>query len=85
MDKSSEEQSEQWQSEWMKAVYRLASTLKHLEQENPWPERPLLPQAMDYLMTELWDRCFSQTQIRQAFDLAIANLPTYTAGEEVRP
>ncbi len=84
MDNASEAHSDQWQSQWMDAVYRVASTLKGLEQGNPWPERPLLPQAMNYLMTELWDRGFSQTQISHAFHEALADMPRYTAGEEVR-
>jgi hypothetical protein len=35
-------------------------------------------------MTELWDRNFSQTEIRTAFEEAIIDMPRYTAGEERR-
>jgi len=45
---------------------------------------PFLSSAMSYLMTELWDNCFSQTEIRQAFEGAVADMPGYAAGEEVR-
>jgi len=78
-------QNDEWQSNWLVAIQKLAATLKELEQANPWPDRPLLPQAMNYLMTELWDRGFSQTQIRQAFQDAVSDMPRYAAGDEVRP
>ena len=75
---------DEWQSEWLKAVYRVAETLKELERSNPYPDNPLLPQAMNYLMTELWDRGFSQTQIKQAFEAAVSDMRRYAAGEETR-
>jgi hypothetical protein len=80
----STDETDEWQSRWMNAVYEVASTLKDCEGANPWPERPLLPQAMNYLMTELWDRGFSQTEIKHAFDDAVADMPRYGAGDEVR-
>jgi hypothetical protein len=76
---------DQWQNRWMNAVYDLAAALKESHQTNPWPESPLLPQAMNYLMTELWDRCFSQTEIRVAFEDAVSDMPRYAAGDEIRP
>jgi hypothetical protein len=75
---------DEWQSKWLDAVYRLASTIKDMDEANPSPDQPLLPQAMNYLMTELWDRGFSQTQIRQAFNQAVADMPRYAAGHEAR-
>lgn len=39
---------------------------------------------MPFLMTELFDRGFSQTEIRTAFAKAIAELPTYAAEKERR-
>lgn len=84
MEHPSQDRNDGWQSRWLDAVYQLAATLKDLERANPWPDRPLLPQAMNYLMTELWDRGFSQTQIRQAFEKAVADMPRYAAGDEVR-
>ena len=73
-----------WQSKWLDAVYRVAEELKESDRTNPWPASPLLPQAINYLMTELWDRGFSQTQIREAFEDAVADMPRYAAGEETR-
>jgi len=84
MENTNQAQRDEWQSRWLDEVHRLVSTLKELDQSNPWPEQPLLPQAMNYLMTELWDRGFSQTQIRTAFNDAVADMPRYSAGEEVR-
>ena len=76
---------DQWQDRWMAEVYQLGVTLAAMQKDNPWPGDPLLPEAINYLMTELWDRGFSQTEIREALDAAIHNLPLYAAGEEVRP
>ena len=39
---------------------------------------------MIYLMTELWDRGFSQTEIREAFEAALVDLPRYAEGIERR-
>jgi len=66
----------------MAAVYRLGEALADKHQSNPWPHIPLLPEAMKYLMTELWDRGFSQTEIRAAFDAAVLDLPGYAIGEK---
>ncbi|WP_380878510.1 hypothetical protein [Sphingomonas sp. DBB INV C78] len=68
----------------MAAVCQFGSALKELHQTNPWPELPLLTQAMNYLMTELWDHGFSQSEIRKAFEDAVAAMPRYATGEEVR-
>lgn len=40
--------------------------------------------AMNDLMTELWDRGFSQTEIRTAFVSAVEDMNRYAAGEERR-
>lgn len=69
----------------MGAVYRLGETLKDKHESNPWPDTPLLPGAMKYLMTELWDRGFSQTEVRAAFDAAILDMPNYASGDEKQP
>ena len=50
----------------------------------PRAERPL-DLVINCLMTELWDRCFTQTQIREAFTAALADMDRYAAGEEQRP
>lgn len=69
----------------MAAVHELGLALKELHQTNPWPDLPLLPRAMNHLMTELWDQGFSQTEIREAFESAVTGLPRYAAGDVVRP
>lgn len=78
------EWEERW-SRWMNAASDLTVELQQLHATNPWTERTVLPEAINFLMTELWDRCFSQTEIREAFDDAVADMPRYAAGDEVRP
>ncbi len=68
----------------MALVQQFGEALRELHQGNPWPDLPLLPRAMNHLMTELWDRGFSQTEIREAFNGAVADMPRYAAGVEVR-
>ena len=76
---------DEWQSRYDAAVYAFGLALKDLHKSNPWPEYPLLAKAMIYLATELWDHCFSQTEIREALQAAIDELPHYAAGDEIRP
>ena len=73
-----------WQSKSSDAVWRFGQDLTALHKTNPWPDRPFLHQAINTLMTELWDAGFSQTEIRQAFDDAVADMPRYAAGAERR-
>lgn len=73
-----------WQDRWMTEICQLGTALAEMEKQNPWPNIPLLPEAMKYLMTELWDRGFSQTEVRNAFNAATHDLPLYAAGEERR-
>jgi hypothetical protein len=35
-------------------------------------------------MTELWDKGFSQTEIREAFTAAVTDMARYATGEERR-
>ncbi len=74
-----------WQTALHEAAYRFSVALKELQQTNPWPETKVLGPAINLLATELWDRCFSLTDITSALSDAAADLPRYTAGEEVRP
>lgn len=77
---------DKWQTDLYEAVYRLSAALRELHDTNPWPEdHPVLDNAMNTLATELWDRCFSMTEIRAALEKAAADLPRYAAGQEVRP
>ena len=75
---------DRWQVQSMAVVQQFGEALRELHQSNPWPDLPLLPKAMNHLMTELWDHGFSQTEIREAFQDAVADMPRYAAGDEVR-
>jgi hypothetical protein len=75
---------DEWQCRSTAVVHQFGLSLQELHESNPWPEFRLLPNAMNTLMTELWDRGFSQTEIREAFNRAIADMPRYTAGVEAR-
>ena len=81
-DKPSDE--DRWTDRWLAAVYDFSVGISELDRINPWPDKPLLPKAMNTLMTDLWDSGFSQAQIRDAFEKAILDMPRYTAGRETR-
>ncbi|WP_370677526.1 hypothetical protein [Pleomorphomonas sp. PLEO] len=74
-----------WQATLYDTVYEFSVALKKLHETNPWPEYQVVPMAIDTLATELWDRCFSLTEITTAFVDAAADLPRYAGGKEVRP
>jgi hypothetical protein len=74
-----------WQTAFHEAAYRFSVALKELHETNPWQETEVLGPAINLLATELWDRCFSLTEITSALSDAAADLPRYTAGEEIRP
>jgi hypothetical protein len=74
-----------WQTALSEASYRYSLALKELHDTNPWPDIPVLANAINTLCNELWDRCFSVTEITSAFEDAAADLPRYSAGHEVRP
>jgi hypothetical protein len=77
---------DKWQSDAYEAIYRFSVSLRELRDTNPWPEdHPVLENAINTLATELWDRCFSVTEIRGALEKAAADLPRYAGGHEVRP
>jgi hypothetical protein len=75
---------DEWQSRLHDASYRLSVALRELKDTNPWPEQPVLGQAINTLATELWDLRFPLTEIREAFEAAALDLPRYAAGQEVR-
>lgn len=83
-DEPDEAARDAWQTRLYEASYRMSVELRELHDPNPWPEHPVLGQAISTLATELWDRCFPLTEIRNAFDAAATDLPDYAAGEEVR-
>lgn len=53
-------------------LWRFARDLRALHQTNPKIEERLLPQAMARLALELKDAGFSQADIRQAYQSAVA-------------
>ena len=74
-----------WQTRFHDVIWKFGEDLSDLHRANPWPDSPLLLQAINHLMTELWDKGFSQSEIREAFNAAVADMPRYAAGEERRP
>ena len=76
---------EDWQTRLYEASYQFSVVLRELTDTYPWPENPVLGQAINTLATELWDRCFTLSEIRKAFEEASGDLPRYTAGQEIRP
>lgn len=72
-----------WEGRCLAEAHKFASRCVELKDSNPY-DRPVLDEVMVDLMTELWDRGFSQTEIRTAFERARSHLPRYAAGEERR-
>lgn len=70
-----------WEGQCLNAADNFAEECRRLKSSNPHNE-VALGFLINTLMTELWDRGFSQTEIRTAFEDALADMPRYTAGEE---
>jgi hypothetical protein len=62
----------------------LAARCRQLREMNVSVSRAALDMVVNCLMTELWDRLFTQTEIRDAFTSALADMNRYAAGEERR-
>lgn len=60
----------------------LAKRCRQLREMNVSVSATALEQVINTLMTELWDQFFSQTEIREAFTAALADMDRYAAGEE---
>ncbi|MEI9932128.1 MAG: hypothetical protein WDM89_16690 [Rhizomicrobium sp.] len=73
-----------WEGRCLDAATVFAESCRQLKKENPYPEIDALQNIASALVTELWDRFFSQTEIRSAFEEALASLPRYAAGEDRR-
>jgi len=73
-----------WERQCSDAAYRFALRCAELVTENPYNSAAPLNGIIKSLMTELWDRNFSQTEIRAAFEETIKDMPRYAAGEERR-
>ena len=72
-----------WEGETLAAAVPFALRCRELYAINPYSEPPL-ERVINDLMTELWDNGFSQTEIRNAFLNAVADMPRYAAGKERR-
>ena len=73
-----------WDALCADAAYEFALRCADLVTRNPYDHRAPLSTLVNTLMTELWDRNFSQTEIRAAFEEAVQDMPRYAAGEERR-
>jgi hypothetical protein len=73
-----------WESQCADAAYEFGLQCASLVARNPQPSAAPLDRTINCLMTELWDRNFSQSEIRTAFEAAISDMPRYAAGEERR-
>lgn len=73
-----------WEGQCTDAAYEFGLRCANLAAQNPHKVTSPLDWIMNALMTELWDRNFSQSEIRSAFEEAIRDMPRYAAGEERR-
>jgi hypothetical protein len=73
-----------WERQCAGAAYEFALRCADLVTRNPHNLAAPLSGIVSSLMTELWDRNFSQSEIRDAFAEAIKDMPRYAAGEERR-
>jgi len=79
----SEDKEIPWEGRCLDEADKFASACAKLRDSNPY-DRPALNTVIVDLVAELWDRFFSQTEIRTAFESALSGLPRYAAGEERR-
>ncbi len=70
-----------WEDQVSRSAYDFALDCAKLYTRCPSDEQHLVRIVSD-LITELWDRGFSQTDIRSAFEQAVAAMPRYAAGAE---
>lgn len=67
------------------AAARLADTCGALREFDTEIGRDPAGYLVNYLMTELWDHGFSQSEVRCAFEAALGDMGRYAAGAERRP
>ncbi len=79
----SDDDDDAWKSDWISASDAFAVQCATARDANPY-ERPALNEIMIFLATELWDRRFSVTEIKSAFEESVKLLVPYAAGEERR-
>ena len=73
-----------WEAQCADAAYAFALRCAVLATQNPYRVAAPLERIINGLMTELWDRNFSQSEIRAAFEAAVNDMPRYAAGDERR-
>jgi hypothetical protein len=78
------EQEDPWELQCLDAAYEFALRCAVLVARKPYHEGAPLEHLINTLMTELWDRNFSQREIRTAFEEGIKDMPRYAAGAERR-
>jgi len=81
-DEPSEEQKLLWRADHL--VVDLANACSQLRAFDTPEGRDPAGFMLNTLMTELWDRGFSQTEIRKAFTDAVEDMNRYAAGQERR-
>ena len=72
-----------WEAHCDSAAVAFGLRCRDLKASNPF-DLSALDHLINTLMTELWDNGFSQTEIRSAFEHALADMPRYAAGLEKR-
>lgn len=72
-----------WEGQCDNAAYAFGQQCRDLKKSNPY-DLIALDRIINTLMTELWDNGFSQTEIRSAFEHALADMSRYAAGLEKR-
>jgi hypothetical protein len=72
-----------WEVECDNAAWAFGQQCRDFKKSNPY-DLVALDRIINTLMTELWDNGFSQTEIRSAFEQALADMPRYAAGLEKR-
>jgi hypothetical protein len=71
-------------SEALDAAHAFGKICAKVRDIDPFPGDADLEVLINYLMTELWDQNFSQTEIRKAFESSTADMNRYAAGSEQR-
>lgn len=74
---------EPWEGRLYLAAYNFGMECANLRNNNPY-KLSALDEIISTLATELWDRGFSQSEIRNALHAGDTVLKTYCAGEERR-
>lgn len=74
---------EPWEGRCLRAAAEFATRCRELRDSNP-RDAPVVRNVATDLLTELWDRGFSVSELRGGFEWALADLPRYAAGEDRR-